>query len=145
MQPFARDVRAAIMEAFQASGPTPTTHSIAQVLGCEPEQVASAFEELAQAHALVLQPGSHDIWMAHPFSGGPTPHQVTIGDRSWFANCVWDGLAILALFGDGTLDTRYGGTTEPARFTVRAGAVQGEGIVHFLVPAREFWADIGFT
>lgn len=145
MKPFARTVRAEIMRAFAAGGPTPTAESVGGALGCEPATVAAAFDELADAHALVLQPGSHRIWMAHPFSGVATTHRVQIGQRSWFANCVWDGLAILALFGDGTLDTRCGGRDEPVRFTVSDGVVHGDGVVHFLVPARDFWLDIGFT
>lgn len=133
------------MRAFSAAGPAPTTDSIAGALGCEPAMVAAAFDELAEAHALVLEPGTHRIWMAHPFSGVPTVHRVSIGRQTRFANCVWDGLAILALLGDGTLDTRCAGSGEPVRYTVRDGVVQGDGVVHFLVPAREFWVDIGFT
>lgn len=145
MKPFARAVRAEVMRAFAAGDPTPTIGTVGDTLGCEPEAVAAAFDELAQGHALVLQPASHRIWMAHPFSGVPTTHRVQIGQRSWFANCVWDGLAILSLLGDGTLDTRCGGQDQPVRFTVRDGVVHGEGVVHFLVPARDFWQDIGFT
>ena len=67
------------------------------------------------------------------------------GDRSWFANCVWDGLSILAMVGDGTLDTHSPATGAPMRFEVRDRIVSGEGLVHFLVPAARFWDDIGFT
>jgi hypothetical protein len=28
---------------------------------------------------------------------------------------------------------------------VSAGKVRGDALVHFLVPARRFWEDIGFT
>mgnify|MGYP002260981813 CR=1 FL=1 len=44
----------------------------------------------------MLIPGTDSVWMAHPFSGVPTDFVVTINGRRWFANCVWDGLAILA-------------------------------------------------
>jgi hypothetical protein len=125
MTPFARAVRAEVMRAFAAGANTPTTASIGRALQCDPGEVALAFEELAHAHALVLQPGSHRIWMAHPFSGVSTPHCVRIGQRSWYANCVWDGLAILALMGDGTLETHYGGEGEPVQFTVRGGKRDG--------------------
>jgi len=62
-----------------------------------------------------------------------------------FANCVWDGLSILALLGDGNLDTHSPATGEPIQLTVSARKVLGEALVHFLVPARRFWDDIGFT
>ena len=51
--------------------------------------------------------------MAHPFSGVASDFLVTIGERTWFANCVWDGLSILALLGDGTLETHSPATGEP--------------------------------
>jgi hypothetical protein len=54
-------------------------------------------------------------------------------------------LSILALLGDGTLDTHSPATGEAMRFGVRNRRVDGEGLVHFLVPARRFWDDIGFT
>ena len=93
----------------------------------------------------MLLPGTGSIWMAHPFSGIETDFVVTAGKRRWFANCAWDGLAILALFGDGTLDTHSPGSGGPLRLTVHNRVVPGEGIVHFLVPAARFWDDIGYT
>ncbi len=133
------------MRIFASGGLAPTTGSVADALHSDVAMVAGAFEELAADHALVLEPGTHRIWMAHPFSGVPTLHRVHVGARSWWANCVWDGLAILALMGDGWLETRYADGGGAAHFTVRGEDVEGDGVVHFLVPAREFWADIGFT
>jgi hypothetical protein len=37
------------------------------------------------------------------------------------------------------------GTGKVIRFEVADRQVIGEGLVHFLVPARAFWDDIGFT
>jgi hypothetical protein len=100
---------------------------------------------LAQEHRLVLVPGTDTIWMAHPFSAVRTDVLVRVADRQWFANCVWDGLSILALLGDGTLHTHSPATGEPIVLRASSGAVNRDAIVHFLVPARRFWADIGFT
>ena len=86
--------------------------------------------------------------MAHPFSGIETDFMVTIGDRRWFANCVWDGLSILALFGGrlgGSLDTHSPATGKGLRFEISERTVHGLGVVHFLVPALHFWDDIGYT
>jgi hypothetical protein len=83
--------------------------------------------------------------MAHPFAGVETDFLVTAQDRRWFANCAWDGLSILALFGDGRLDAHSPATGEPLRFEVADGRVRGEGLIHFLVPAAHFWDDIGYT
>jgi Alkylmercury lyase len=118
------------------------------MLGASPGEVSSALRNLAEEHCLVLVPGTESIWMAHPFSGIETDFVVTLGDWQWFANCVWDGLSILALFGGeegGSLDTHSPATGERLRFEVSKGVVHGPGIVHFLVPARQFWDDIGYT
>ena len=74
-----------------------------------------------------------------------TDFVVSAGDRTWNANCVWDGLSILGLVGDGRLETHSPQTGEPITFDVGDGRVAGDAVVHFLVPARQFWDDIGFT
>jgi len=83
--------------------------------------------------------------MAHPFSGIKTDFVVAIGERQWFANCAWDGLSILALFGDGSLDTHSPATGDSMRFEVYNRTVNGAGVIHFLVPPRRFWDDIGYA
>jgi hypothetical protein len=107
--------------------------------------VRAALRSLADAHRLVIRPGSEAIWMAHPFSAVPTDFRVRAGGRRWFANCAWDGLAILGLLGDGSLETHSPATGEPLILEVSDSRVMGQGLVHFLVPARAFWDDIGFT
>lgn len=77
--------------------------------------------------------------------GVPTDFVVSIGARRWFANCVWDGLSILALLGDGSIETHSPASGARVVLTARGGVVSGEALVHFLVPARRFWEDIGFT
>lgn len=83
--------------------------------------------------------------MAHPFSGIETDFRVTVGPRRWFANCAWDGLALLALLGDGSLATHSPATGERLGFGACGGRIRGDGVVHFLVSARRFWDDIGHT
>lgn len=145
MNGFERDVRAAVYASFSVKSQAPTPEVLAEVTGSTRTAVISALRTLANEHCLVLLPDGESIWMAHPFSGVETDFVVTFGDRRWFANCVWDGLSILALFGDGSLDTHSPATGELLRFDVASGAVRGEGLVHFLVPARRFWDNIGYT
>ena len=78
--------------------------------------------------------------MAHPFSGMDTGHTATIGGQSYWSNCAWDALAILALLGDGV--ARCPGDVE---WTLEGGVVSPTGFVHLLVPPRHFWDDIVFT
>jgi len=145
MNDFERRVRAAIMTSFRETSQAPSVEVLAVRLGASPLAVSAALHALAAEHALVLQPGSDAIWMAHPFSGIDTDFLVTIAGRHWFANCAWDGLSILALLGDGELETHSPATGELLRYSMVAGNVHGAGLIHFLVPARRFWDDIGFT
>ena len=113
-----------------------------------PDDVADAYRRLHDAHALVLQPGTTEIRMLNPFSVAETPHRVEAGDRSWFANCAWDALGIPAvLHTDGSIHSACPDCGEPLELEVRDGAlVRGaELLVHFVVPARHWWDDIGFT
>ena len=131
--------------SFSVKSQVPTPEVLAEVTVSTRTEVISALRALANEHCLVLLPDGESIWMAHPFSGVETDFVVTLGERRWFANCVWDGLSILALFGDGSLDTHSPANGESLRFDVASGAVRGAGLVHFLVPAKRFWDDIGYT
>jgi hypothetical protein len=145
MNAFERLVRAAVIQSLRDTGLAPSAAQIAATLSASEPDVSSALHSLARAHWLALAPGTDQVWMAHPFSGVETDFVVSIGERRWFANCVWDGLSILALLGDGWVNTHSPATGEPMRFQAHDGRVLGEGAVHFLVPARSFWDDIGFT
>jgi len=134
-----------VYASFRDRSAPPSVAELADSLSVSYATVSSTLRNLADKHCIVLLPDTDSIWMAHPFSGIETDFVVTIDDRQWFANCVWDGLSILALFGDGSLDTHSPATGKPIRFEVSAGVVHGSGIVHFLVPARRFWDDIGYT
>ena len=138
-------VRAYIYQHFRDQTAAPSTDDIASALGLSHEAVNVALEELAATHAIVLQPGNHDIWMAHPFSGIPTDFTATVGKRTWYANCGWDSIAILALLGDGTIASKDPLTGTTNEWAVKDGIVTPGGVVHFLVPARQFWDDIGYT
>lgn len=138
-------MRASIYAGFRDSSTSPSIEALSAALEAPPQAVAAALRALEDEHCVVLVPGTGSIWMAHPFSSVETDFVVSIGDRQWFANCVWDGLSILALFGDGSLDTHSPATGRPLRFEALDGFVSGPGIVHFLVPARSFWDDIGYT
>jgi hypothetical protein len=142
---FERLVRFAVIETLRDFARSPSSAEIARRVGAAEPAVVAALHALADEHRLALIPGTDAVWMAHPFSAVESDFVVHIGDRRWYANCVWDGLAILALLGDGVLDTRAPGTGAAIQFEVIDGQVIGAGLVHFLVPARSFWDDIGFT
>ena len=142
-------VRLHIYRTFAEQGSPPTPAEAASALNMEPDEAAAAYRELAEAHVIVLEPGSDEVWMAAPFSARPTPFRVEAADgRSWFGICVWDAPGILAMLGSaGTVATSCPDCDEPLRLSVDDGDLKGaEGAVaHFLVPAKKWWEDIGFT
>ena len=145
MDAFERVVRAAVIQSLCDTARAPSADDIATSFGQSSGAVTAALHALADEHRLALIPGTDSVWMAHPFSAVPTNFVVTIGQRQWYANCVWDGLSILALLGDGILDTKSPATGEQIQLKVSDRKVTGDALVHFLVPARRFWTDIGFT
>jgi len=66
------DIRHFIYTTFAGTCRPPTTRETAGHFGISIAAVESAYERLAAAHHIALAPGSHAIWMAHPFSGIPT-------------------------------------------------------------------------
>ncbi|MGI9644539.1 MAG: organomercurial lyase [Ilumatobacteraceae bacterium] len=107
-----------------------------------PEATARGLAELHERHAIVLdQDGA--IRMALPFSAIPTDHRVVAGDRSWFANCAWDALAIPVLLG---VDARIEAPWldgDPVGLSVAGGQLSStDGWVHYAVPAARWWDDI---
>lgn len=144
---FDRQVRAYIYDAIFTSGAIPTVAATAAGLACPPDDVATAFRRLAQGHVLVLQQERDDILMANPFSAVPTPFQVEAGGRSYWGNCVWDALGILAMLKrDGQVVTGCGDCNAAMTLTVRDGTVvDSPGVAHFSVPAKHWWDNIVFT
>ncbi len=145
MDSLQQRVRQQVFRNFRDTAQAPETKRIAADLGVSPAEIVDALHALHQQRRLVLNPGTDSIWMAHPFSAKETDFVVCNTDRTWYANCVWDGLSILGIVGDGVLDTHSPQSGAPIRFEVVDGRVTGQGLVHFLVPPRRFWEDIGFT
>jgi hypothetical protein len=140
-----RTVRAHVIDRLRDTGAAPGVADVSAALAIPQAAVSAGLRSLAGRHLLVLRPGSDAIWMVHPFSGIETDFVVHAMGRTWYANCVWDGLAILGLVGRGRLETHSPQTGEAIRFDVEDDRVAGHAIVHFLVPAKRFWDDIGFT
>ena len=142
------DVRRQVYFSIVAQGRPPTTAETSGALDLPEREIAAAYRRLHDAHALVLFPGTTDVWMANPFCFAPTPHRVTAGGRTWTGTCAWDALGIpAALHGDGRIASACACCGDPLSLAVEDGAlVEGaDVVVHFLVAARRWWDDIGFT
>ena len=142
-QRFDWTVRNAVYATILERTVLPTVDETAAALGVSPDDVRSAYERLNSRHALFLTPGSHDVRMAHPFSGVPTAFRVEANGRAYWANCAWDALGIpAALHADARIEAPAG-NGEPFRFAIKSGRVTGwDGVVHFPLPVRRWYDDL---
>jgi hypothetical protein len=141
MTPVDRKVRAEVYRYFLEAAEEVTARSVATTLRMSESEVADSFLRLQSDHMLAVDLAGRRVHIANPFSGVPTPYVTVINDRKWFANCAWDGLAILSLLGDGEVRQLESDWV----WRVSDGAVEPEGYIHLLVPAKQFWDDIRFT
>jgi hypothetical protein len=140
-------VRLHIYERFVADGRPPTVAETAEALSVTEDDAADAYRRLEQARVIVLAPGTLNVWMANPLSAIPTPFRAETERGSYWGNCIWDGLGVIAMLGgEGALATSCPDCGDPMTFVVRDGRLKpADGLVHFAVPARRWWDNIAFT
>ena len=140
-------VRATVYKHFISNGTAPSVHRLAEMLGYDSADLDLAIRELAESHTFAVAPDKHSIWMAHPFSGTPTAYRVESGGVLYWANCAWDVFGIAAVLGrDTTAHARCAWTHEVLDLSVADGVPVGDrGVIHLLVPPRNFWDNIAFT
>jgi alkylmercury lyase-like protein len=125
----------------------PTASEVAEGVGASRAEVVEAYLRLYRSRVLVLEPDQATIRMAPPFSGVPTQHLVRVDEKEYFANCAWDALGVLAaLHSSGEVFSRCEQTHEPLHVRVHADGPEPERcVIHFAVPASQWWKDIVFT
>ena len=142
------DVRVVIYRSFLDRGRPPMPQELVGTLGASMENVEAALEQLDADDVIALLPGTHFVWLAHPFSALAAPF-VTRTDRgSWDAICVWDALGILSLLDDdGEVQTLCPDCGEPLLLEVRDGVINAppDAVVHYGVPARKWYEDLAHT
>lgn len=140
-------VRLEVYRFFVDQGRPPVPAQIAEVIGTDQASVEESLRRLADGHVLVLAPGTTYIWMANPLSAIPTPFSVEAAGRTWFGNCIWDALGVVAMVGGtGTVTTWCPDCHERMAVSIEENRLShGEGVVHFAVPAAHWWDDIGFN
>jgi hypothetical protein len=144
---FDWSVRDRIYATILERGVPPTVAEAAAELEVSPEHVRAAYERLNARHAFFLTPGTHQVRMAHPFSGIETPFRVIANGRAYWANCAWDALGIpAALHADARVDADTGDDGASVRLTIKSGGVRGwDGLVHFALPFRRWYDDLILT
>lgn len=138
-------VRWQVYDVAMRSGTPPLADDVASKLAISTAEVRKSFERLASAHMLVLQPDG-EILMANPFSAVPTPFLVESESYSAYGNCIWDALGIPAMLGRGaTISCSCGDCGAAMQVRVVNGVPEGDGLMHFAIPARHWWDDIVFN
>ncbi len=136
-------VRALVYDRFMSTGRAPLVAEMEGALGVTNDEVRVSLASLAAVRHLVLQP-SGEVLMANPFSAVPTAYIVQTPLRTYWGNCVWDALGIPNMLGaDATISTACPDCGEAMQLAVQGGRLAAAGgIVHFAVPARQWWEDI---
>ena len=142
-----RDVRLFIYRQLIDTAAAPTAADAAAALACPPADAEDAFRALGASRQIVLRPGTLDVWMAMPFSNVQTPFTVISGGRAYYANCAWDAFGVAALLqADARIFTTCADCGGVLERKIAGGTVlDPRGVVHFAVPRRRWWDDIGFT
>jgi hypothetical protein len=141
------DIRAFVYRHFADTTRAPSVDETAVAFALTHEKAASAYGALHARHALYLNPGTHEILMANPFSNIETPFRVYADGKTYFANCAWDSLGIpAALHCDADVEAACAQSGEPVMLDVLDGEVsESDVLVHFLVPFERWYADLVFT
>ena len=102
-----------------------------------------ALRELEARHLVVLDESGDVpvVRMAHPFANHRDGVRVEAAGRSWWGNCAWDALGIVALLGLDEATVEGGGV----RLSVSGGTPEDDALFHVAVPARRWWDDVGYT
>lgn len=138
--------RNAVIRRLVETGKMPSLPQLADDLSLSAEAASSVLHRMHDEHAVLLD-GQGQIRMLSPFSGVPTPFQVTVGDRSYWANCAWDSVGIpAALHADAVICACFADSSEETTITVRGGKVShGAYLVHFPHPVRRWYDDLVYT
>jgi len=146
LQPLDLELRRLINERLRGGGAMPSLAALARSANATSENTAASLKRLAGAHMLVLQRNG-EILMANPFSAVPTPFPITIGEFSWYGNCIWDAMGIAAMLKQpGLIRTSCGccGTAMNIRVPEECSDAS-EWRAHFAIPAARWWDDIVFN
>jgi hypothetical protein len=140
------ELRVFVYDRLLEAGFPPATSEIASHFGVGVADAKRALAELKVGKTILVHPQSGELWMAGPFASAPTDYAVT-GSAKWFANCAWDMLGIPIIANEPVrIETKCFHCDDALVFTGYPDrAPDVDAIVHFLVPARKWYDDIGFT
>ncbi len=140
-------VRGALTRAIARLGHAPGLGALANELSRPAADVARSLQRLADAHALLLHPGTTTPWVVHPFALSAGSCWVETARGGYWANCLYCACGIAAAMRcDAHIHTRYGGEAQAVTFHVRNGALVDTGdIFHLSTPAARWWDNVIFA
>jgi len=147
IEALAGDVRIHVFREAAATARVPQAPEIASAIGQPEADVRAALRHLAANKVLILAPNDGNIWAANPFCAVPSGFRVDAAGKRYWGICIWDAMGIAAALGkDVVISASCGDCGERMVVEVRDSQLaRGEGIVHFAIPARNWWDNIGFT
>jgi len=140
-------LRGFVYDHIAASGWPPSLDEIGQHFGTTRAVARQQLGALKIGKTILVHPESGEIWMAGPFSAVKTDYELVAGDRRWWANCAWDMLGIPMVLNE-AMECRTRCTDCGTAMTIDCSPShrpEVDAVVHFLVPARRWYEDIGFT
>lgn len=142
-------VRGELTRAIAELGHAPSHAALAARVGCDVPTLESHLLRLAEAHALLLHPGTTRPWAVHPFALAPGSCWVRTADRGYWANCVYCAFGIAAAVDrDAVITTRYGGEADTVHYEVRRGrglTSPTADVFHLSTPPAKWWDNVVFA
>lgn len=141
-------IRVFVFERAAASGTVPQAQDIAQELNLPMEDVGASLKRLAAGKVLILAPNDGEIWAANPFCAVPSGFRVVAEGKAYWAICGWDAMGIVAAVHaeSAVVSAPCGDCGDLVELEFQSGELaRSEGVLHFAVPAREWWKNIGFA
>ena len=89
-------VRGALTRAIARLGHAPEIDALAAELSRPSSEIARSLQRLADAHALLLHPGTTRPWVVHPFALSPGSCWVETARGGYWANCLYCACGIAA-------------------------------------------------
>ena len=140
-------VRLFIFEHFLEHAAPPVAEQAMARFSLSRAAARDALRDLEAARHIALVPGTDRILMAFPFSAIATPFRVTVGGRSYFANCAWDAVAFHAMLdAEVRVDSFCHHCAAPIQIELTDGRATlvdpAESLVYLALRPTEWWGDI---
>ena len=147
MLPGPAELRIHIYDVLLDRGSPPRVAELAREFRVTETAARDAIAGLKIGKTVLPHPRTGEIWMAGPFAGEETGYRVSGKRATWFANCAWDMLGVAMIAREWvSIEARCGDCDEPLRLSAdHESPSRDDLVVHFLVPARRWYDDVGFT